>query len=111
MNLISSSDSLEFLSYSEIRKFELLLRRLVKWELSGYYGRMWLSKLDSHLDSITQVENYEKRLNIFDPKASELSYLTLGALLRIIFFDHWNSVFDKVFTSDRGLFKLITQKQ
>lgn len=105
---MSSSDSLEFQSYSEIRKFELLLRRLVRWELSGYYGRKWLSKLDKHLDSIAQVENYEKRLNIFDPRASELSYLTLGALLRIIFYDHWSSVFDRVFTSDRGLFKLIT---
>jgi len=93
--------------YREIRDFELMLRRLIRWEMTGKYGRLWLFKLGNQLDTISRIEAYEKRLNLYEPSTSELSYLSLTELLSIIFLDQWRGLFEDVFGNDKGLAKRI----
>lgn len=93
------------LAYLEVRELELLLRRVVRWELMARYGRQWFNALDELSEVIQDRERVEKLANLYDGNASELSYLSLGELLNLIFRRKWHEIFRSVFTNERGLEK------
>jgi hypothetical protein len=102
---VTSLDRLDSatLAYREVRELELLLRRVVRWELMAAYGRQWLNALDDLSEAIQERARKEKIADLYDGNSSELSYLSLGELLHFIFRRKWQEIFKKVFTDDRGL--------
>lgn len=70
-------------------------------------GRSWLLCLGAYFNEIENRVKREKSAGLYSTGSSELSYLTLNELLRIIFSDLWTNKFNRVFSGDRGLSKLL----
>lgn len=87
--------------YLTIATFEVLLRRVLRWELMRTDGRRWLLELGPKFDDIERQIAYDKR-NGHRPSASELSYLGLRDLITSLFDDLWEGRFDSVFASQRS---------
>src|SRR4051812_25659434 len=87
-------------AYKKVLFFEILLRRIIRWEAREARGRQWLSALGDLQDSIEDRIQSEKRLRSYNSHSSELSYLSLSELLEIIFRVLWKECFQHVL-SDR----------
>jgi len=87
--------------YLNIATFEVLLRRVLRWELMRTGGRRWLLKLGPKFDEIERQISYDKK-NGNRPSTSELSYLGLRELITSLFDDLWESHFDSVFARQRS---------
>ncbi len=70
-------------------------------------GRSWLLSLGVHFNEIELRIKREKSAGLYSKGSSELSYLTLSELIRIIFSDLWINKFNRVFSGDKGLSKLL----
>ena len=91
-------------AFEELEKFEVLLRRFVRWQLIGKHGRSWLTKIgDSYYDLILKRIEAEKRQGLYWARSSELSFLTLSELISVIFRELWDSSSRAVFSEDYGL--------
>ena len=90
-------------AYQRVSDFEILLRRIIRWELMASDGRAWLLSLNDYYDEIELRIKKEKNSGLYSAKTSELSYLTLSELIKIIFVIHWDSKFKEVFFKDKGL--------
>jgi len=95
-------------TFQRLSSFEILLRRVLRWELMSSEGRRWMLGLGSYFDEIEVRVKREKTAGLYSNKSSELSYLTLTELLRIIFSDLWVEKFYRVFKGDKGLSKILT---
>jgi hypothetical protein len=95
-------------TFQRLSSFEILLRRVVRWELMSSDGRAWMLGLGNYFDEIDRRVKNEKNAGLYSNNSSELSYLTLTELLRLIFTDLWHEKFKLVFSGDKGLSKLIT---
>jgi hypothetical protein len=91
-------------AYKRVSEFEILLRRIIRWELMASEGRAWMLSLDHYYDEIESRIKKEKISGLYSAKTSELSYLTLNELVKIIFVTHWDSKFKEVFFKDKGLY-------
>ena len=97
-------DAVSIQAYQNIAAFEILLRRLVRWQLMSLHGREWLVQIGTeHFDLIETRIRYEKRNGQYWNGSSELSFLTLNELISLIFDKLWSSSFRTVFKSDIGL--------
>ena len=91
-------------AYENIAAFEILLRRLLRWHLMSQYGRGWLVKIGAEYYELIELRiQQEKRTGQYSKSSSELSFLTLGELISIIFERLWHSSFKVLFKSDLGL--------
>ena len=94
-------------TFQRLSSFEILLRRVLRWELMSSDGRSWLLCLGEHFNEIELRIKREKTAGLYSKGSSELSYLTLSELIRIIFSDLWIEKFNRVFSGDKGLSKLL----
>jgi len=97
-------------AYKRISDFEILLRRVLRWELMSEMGGGWLICLQRNFDEIESRIAHEKKSGIYSENSSELSYLTLQELLNIIFRDFWRHKFDEILNYDRGIFSLVIKQ-
>lgn len=95
-------------TFQSLSSFEILLRRVVRWELMSSHGRRWMLGLGGYFDEIDRRIKYEKNAGLYSNKSSELSYLSLSELIRLIFYDLWQETFKVVFSGDKSLSKLLT---
>ena len=91
-------------AYQRVSEFEILLRRIIRWELMATDGRAWLLALNVYYDEIELRIKKEKNSGLFSSKTSELSYLSLNELIKLIFVIHWESKFKDVFFKDKGIY-------
>jgi hypothetical protein len=70
-------------------------------------GRQWLLCLGNYFDEIERRVKNEKKAGLYSKGTSELSYLTLSELIKIIFSELWLDKFNIVFSGDKGLSKLL----
>lgn len=94
-------------TFQRLSSFEILLRRVLRWELMSSEGRSWLLCLGDHFNEIELRIKREKNAGLYSKGSSELSYLTLSELIRIIFSELWFKKFSRVFSGDKGLSKLL----
>lgn len=94
-------------AYKIIADFEILLRRILRWELMSEKGGGWLTSLQKNYDEIESRIAHEKRGGIYSENSSELSYLTLQELLNLIFRDFWRHKFDEILNYDKGILSLV----
>jgi hypothetical protein len=83
-------------AYKKVLFFEILLRRVIRWEARGIRGRQWLGAFGPLQDRIEDRIKAEKSSGSFNPHSSELSYLSLSELLDIIFDMFWRDCFQRV---------------
>lgn len=86
--------------YLSIGQIEITLRRALRFELMGTYGRKWLVSLGDNFDLI-QERLRNEALSSRRP-ISELSYLSLGELVHILFDQLWTAHFAKIFNQRRS---------
>ena len=84
-------------TFQRLSSFEILLRRVIRWELMSSDGRAWMLGLGNYFDEIDRRVKNEKNAGLYSNNSSELSYLTLTELLRLIFTDLWHEKFKLVF--------------
>lgn len=97
-------------AYRRISDFELLLRRILRWELMSENGRSWLTCLEKNYGEIESRIAYEKKKGVYSEDSSELSYLTLQELINIIFYDFWKGKFDQILNYDRGMLSILSRQ-
>ena len=84
-------------AYCQIFNHELLLRRVLRWELRGCFGRLWYQRIGRHGVSIEERIRSEKEHGWYDPQVSELAYLGLREIIDIVCGLQWNAIFSKMF--------------
>jgi hypothetical protein len=92
-------------TFDKISTFEILLRRILRWELMAKDGASWLVSLGNYYDEIDLRVRKEKNAGLYSSNSSDLSYLSLNELMRIMFNDHWSMCFKNVFYDDKGLYR------
>jgi len=90
-------------AYRKILYFEVLLRRLIRWEARGVHGRSWLLALDTLQSKIEERIQAERQLGAFNPDSSELSYLSLAELIEIVFSYLWRDCFQQVLNNKKNI--------
>ena len=97
-------NSISLTAYQNIAAFEILLRRLLRWQLMSLHGREWLIQIGSdYYDLIDYRIRNEKKNGQYWNGSSELSFLSLSELISLVFDKLWFSSFRVVFKSDIGL--------
>jgi hypothetical protein len=90
--------------FQKIAKFEILLRRFVRWQLMALHGKGWLISIGDHYyEQIESRISIEKNQGIYWSKSSELSFLTLRELINIIFNELWKTSAKDILENDYGL--------
>lgn len=87
--------------FDEVFTFELLLRRMLRWELMAQEGRSWLVN-NNLFDLIDDRVRSDRQAGVFGGQASELSYLSLSELINLIFRDFWRPIFYDIFGGSVG---------
>jgi len=90
-------------AYKRVLFFEILLRRIIRWEARDAHGRRWLLALGDLQGTIEDRIQFEKRTGFYNPHSSELSYLSLSELLDIVFDRLWDQRFRTVFRSKKQM--------
>lgn len=90
-------------AYKKVLFFEILLRRVIRWETRGNRGRAWLGAFGKLQDRIEERIKSEKAFGSFNAHSSELSYLSLSELLEIIFDAFWLDCFRRVLANKRQI--------
>ena len=83
-------------AYENIYLFEILLRKVLRWELRGVFGRNWLSELGRFGTVIVDRIDREKRLGAYNADHSDLAYLDLSELLDLVFEKFWEPIFSAI---------------
>jgi hypothetical protein len=97
-------NSISVTAFTKIAEFELMLRRFVRWQLISKYGRGWIAQLsDEHYQLIEKRIQAEKKQGIYWSKSSELSFLSLGELIQLIFRELWRESARTILNDDYGL--------
>lgn len=103
-------------AYAEICQMEVLFRRIIRWELSGRYGRAWVTKIGDELyEKLQNNIEFARKEGNFNSETSVLTYLFLSDLINFMFRDGWH-VFSEVFDKKRdyqkelGHLKIIRNK-
>jgi len=94
-------------AFTNVSRFELMLRRVIRWEMMRRFGRGWFINLGGVYDQISNRIIRDKKAGIYSNKSSELSYLGLTELSDLIFKVMWKDIFSKPFSHDRGLMNVI----
>lgn len=77
-------------AFEVLGDFEVMLRRLVRWELRARFGRRWLVELEYLAEVIENNRRGEVRRGFQDRASSELSYLALTDLFKILAIGRFN---------------------
>ncbi len=75
---------------------ELLLRRILRWELRGEFGSQWYGELGSYAGEIDARILADRTRGLLDSLVSELAYLDLSDLADIVCRQQWESIFSKM---------------
>ena len=86
-------------AYQLVFSHELLLRRILRWELRGGFGALWYAQLGSYAGEIETRMRSERSKGLLDPFVSELAYLDLSDLADIVCGLQWDGVFAKIFAT------------
>lgn len=90
-------------AFVQLFELEVFLRRVLRWELRGRYGREWLLKLGDLTAVINERRARERELSPLDPKCSDLAFLGLPEVIQLMFVELWDQVFRGVFANRRNL--------
>ncbi len=90
-------------AYKKVLFFEILLRRVIRWEARGARGRQWLGAFGELHDRIEDRIQSERRSGSFNSHSSELSYLSLSELFEIVFDCLWEECFQQVLSNKRHI--------
>jgi hypothetical protein len=88
-------------AYERVSTFENLLRRVLRWELRGSFGRDWFSKLEAYGVLINNRIANEKSASAYNEDHSDLAYLDISELLDLIFDKFWQSNFKAIVNHQR----------
>lgn len=88
-------------AYERVSSLENLLRRVLRWELRGSFGREWFSKLGAFGSIITDRIANEKIALAYNADHSELAYLDFNELLDLIFDQFWKTNFEAILVHRR----------
>lgn len=93
----------DYNAYKKVLFFEVLLRRVIRWEARGIRGRTWLNAFGRLQENIEDRIKAEKTFGSFNSHSSELSYLSLSELLDIIFDVLWSECFQRVLANKKHI--------
>lgn len=83
-------------AYESVYSFEILLRKVLRWELRGCFGRNWLSQIGVCGTAIIDRIDREKKFGVYNPDHSDLAYLDLSELLDLVFDFLWTPIFSSI---------------
>lgn len=85
-------------AYEEVFNHETLLRRVLRWELRGHFGRQWYGELGRYCSRIEEQIQSEKAKSCYDPRVSAFGYLGLSDSTELITGRHWEGIFKLIFS-------------
>jgi len=105
-----SNQNLDIQCFSSISEFEISLRRLVRWELMGVFGRAWYTHIGNYSSTIDDRIARESRVGMARGGNSLLSYLSLGEVINLIFKDLWQHNFYTIFSGKKSFQRELFQR-